>query len=277
MPFFLKKKSFIVLFSLLGFQFIFLSLQLPQGGHQSFLEKWIFGFLANTQSGLTYIIEGAGNLWSDYIALHQARKENKELKEKIVTLTQENLLLQDKLTKKEKSSQAIQNLAPLNKSIVLAQVIGLDPANYFRTVVINRGQAQGLAPNMVVLDEKGHLIGRLIEPVSWQAATVQLVTDTNFAASVRTKKKNLVGILSGDGHGRCFLKYILETETDVEEGEELVTTGYDGVFFAGLPVGKISAIYATQGLFKSILVQPYFNFHNLEIVAVIKTSPKESF
>jgi len=277
MPFFLKKKSFIVLFSLLGFQFIFLSLQLPQGGHQSFLEKWIFGFLANTQSGLTYIIEGAGNLWSDYIALHQARKENKELKEKIVTLTQENLLLQDKLTKKEKSSQAIQNLAPLNKSIVLAQVIGLDPANYFRTVVINRGQAQGLAPNMVVLDEKGHLIGRLIEPVSWQAATVQLVTDTNFAASVRTQKKNLVGILSGDGHGRCFLKYILETETDVEEGEELVTTGYDGVFFAGLPVGKISAIYATQGLFKSILVQPYFNFHNLEIVAVIKTSPKESF
>ncbi|HDJ24355.1 MAG TPA: rod shape-determining protein MreC [Candidatus Aminicenantes bacterium] len=277
MPFFLKKKSFIVLFSLLGLQFIFLSLQLPQGGHQSFLEKWIFGFLANTQSGLTYIIEGAGNLWSDYIALHQARKENKELKEKIVTLTQENLLLQDKLTKKEKSSQAIQNLAPLNKSIVLAQVIGLDPANYFRTVVINRGQAQGLAPNMVVLDEKGHLIGRLIEPVSWQAATVQLVTDTNFAASVRTKKKNLVGILSGDGHGRCFLKYILETETDVEEGEELVTTGYDGVFFAGLPVGKISAIYATQGLFKSILVQPYFNFHNLEIVAVIKTSPKESF
>ena len=277
MPFFLKKKSFIVLFSLLGLQFIFLSLQLPQGGHQSFLEKWIFGFLANTQSGLTYIIEGAGNLWSDYIALHQARKENKELKEKIVTLTQENLLLQDKLTKKENSSQAIQNLAPLNKSIVLAQVIGLDPANYFRTVVINRGQAQGLAPNMVVLDEKGHLIGRLIEPVSWQAATVQLVTDTNFAASVRTKKKNLVGILSGDGHGRCFLKYILETETDVEEGEELVTTGYDGVFFAGLPVGKISAIYATQGLFKSILVQPYFNFHNLEIVAVIKTSPKESF
>ncbi|OQX51259.1 MAG: rod shape-determining protein MreC [Candidatus Aminicenantes bacterium 4484_214] len=277
MPFFLKKKSFIVLFSLLGLQFIFLSLQLPQGGHQSFLEKWIFGFLANTQSGLTYIIEGAGNLWSDYIALHQARKENKELKEKIVTLTQENLLLQDKLTKKEKSSQAIQNLAPLNKSIVLAQVIGLDPANYFRTVVINRGQAQGLAPNMVVLDEKGHLIGRLIDPVSWQAATVQLVTDTNFAASVRTKKKNLVGILSGDGHGRCFLKYILETETDVEEGEELVTTGYDGVFFAGLPVGKISAIYATQGLFKSILVQPYFNFHNLEIVAVIKTSPKESF
>jgi len=277
MPFFLKKKSFIVLFSLLGLQFIFLSLQLPQGGHQSFLEKWIFGFLANTQSGLTYIIEGAGNLWSDYIALHQARKENKELKEKIVTLTQENLLLQDKLTKKEKSSQAIQNLAPLNKSIVLAQVIGLDPANYFRTVVINRGQAQGLAPNMVVLDEKGHLIGRLIEPVSWQAATVQLVTDTNFAASVRTQKKNLVGILSGDGHGRCFLKYILETETDVEEGEELVTTGYDGVFFAGLPVGKISAIYATQGLFKSILVQPYFNFHNLEIVAVIKTSPKESF
>jgi len=277
MPFFLKKKSFIVLFSLLGFQFIFLSLQLPQGGHQSFLEKWIFGFLANTQSGLTYIIEGAGNLWNDYIALHQARKENKELKEKIVTLTQENLLLQDKLTKKEKSSQAIQNLAPLNKSIVLAQVIGLDPANYFRTVVINRGQAQGLAPNMVVLDEKGHLIGRLIEPVSWQAATVQLVTDTNFAASVRTQKKNLVGILSGDGHGRCFLKYILETETDVEEGEELVTTGYDGVFFAGLPVGKISAIYATQGLFKSILVQPYFNFHNLEIVAVIKTSPKESF
>jgi len=277
MPFFLKKKSFIVLFSLLGLQFIFLSLQLPQGGHQSFLEKWIFGFLANTQSGLTYIIEGAGNLWNDYIALHQARKENKELKEKIVTLTQENLLLQDKLTKKEKSSQAIQNLAPLNKSIVLAQVIGLDPANYFRTVVINRGQAQGLAPNMVVLDEKGHLIGRLIEPVSWQAATVQLVTDTNFAASVRTQKKNLVGILSGDGHGRCFLKYILETETDVEEGEELVTTGYDGVFFAGLPVGKISAIYATQGLFKSILVQPYFNFHNLEIVAVIKTSPKESF
>lgn len=277
MPLFLKKKSFIVLFSLLGLQFIFLSLQLPKGEGQSFLERWVFGLLANTQSGLTYVFEGVGSLWHDYVTLHRTQKENRKLKNENVTLVQENLLLKELLTKKERSSLALQKLEKLNKKIVLAQVIGLDPANYFRTIVINRGQAQGLAPNMVVLNEEGHLIGRIIEPVSWQAATVQLVTDANFAASVRTQKKNLVGILSGDGHGRCFLKYILETETDISEGEELVTTGYDGVFFAGIPVGRISAIYPGQGLFKSILVRPYFNFYNLDLVAVVKTSPKEIF
>jgi len=130
---------------------------------------------------------------------------------------------------------------------------------------------------MIVLNAQGQLVGRIINPVSWQAATVQLVTDSNFAASVHTEQKNLVGILAGDGHGRCFLKYILETEKNIEVGEEILTTGYDGIFFPGIPVGRISVIYSGQSLFKRILVEPYFNFRHLDVVAVVKTTTREIF
>lgn len=277
MPLFLKKKNFIVLFTLLSLQFLALSLQLPRGEKRSFLENLVFDVLSNVQSGITFVLQGAGELWHDYIGLRQAREENEKLKEENITLTQQNLLLKELLVRLEKSAAARKILQEINRDIVIAQVIGLDPANFFRTLVINRGRAQGLQPNMVVLNEHGQLIGRVVKPVSWLAATVQLVTDSSFAASVRTEKKNLVGILAGDGHGRCFLKYILETEKDIEVGEEIVTTGYDGIYFPGIPVGRISAIYSGQGLFKRILVQPYFSFRQLEVVAVVKTSSKEIF
>ena len=277
MPLFFKKKNFIVLFSLLGLQFLALSLQLPQGKERSFLENLIFEVISNVESGLTFVFQGAGELWHDYLDLRQAREENEKLRKENITLTQQNLLLKELLARLEKSATARKILQEINRDIVIAQVIGLDPANFFRTLVINRGRAQGLKPNMVVLNERGQLVGRVIKPVSWLAATVQLVTDSSFAASVRTEKKNLVGILAGDGHGRCFLKYILETEKDIEVGEEIVTTGYDGIYFPGIPVGRISAIYSCQGLFKRILVQPYFSFRQLEVVAVVKTSSKEIF
>ncbi|MCP2619718.1 rod shape-determining protein MreC [Candidatus Aminicenantes bacterium AC-334-K16] len=277
MPLFLKKKNFIILFSLLGLQFILLSLQLPRGETQSFMERCIFGLVANVQSGVTFVLQGVSDLWHDYISLRQAHQENEKLKKENITLIQQNLLLKELLARQEKSASAEKILQNLNKEIVIAQVIGLDPANFFRTMVINRGKAQGLQPNMIVLNAQGQLVGRIINPVSWQAATVQLVTDSNFAASVHTEQKNLVGILAGDGHGRCFLKYILETEKNIEVGEEILTTGYDGIFFPGIPVGRISVIYSGQSLFKRILVEPYFNFRHLDVVAVVKTTTREIF
>jgi rod shape-determining protein MreC len=55
-------------------------------------------------------------------------------------------------------------------------------------------------------------------------------------------------------------------------GEEILTSGVDRVFPPGLKVGRINQVSAEGGIFKKIVVQPYFNIRDLRLVAVLKNT-----
>ena len=75
----------------------------------------------------------------------------------------------------------------------------------------------------------------------------------------------------------CRLKYILTTDSQLINGDSVVTTGYDGIFPPDLPVGEVVSVTSTEDLFQDIKIKPYFNIRNLDQVAVIKLNAKEFF
>jgi rod shape-determining protein MreC len=113
------------------------------------------------------------------------------------------------------------------------------------------------------------LVGRIVEPVSSRESRVQLISDEDSGVGVLTERFRVVGILQGDAEGRCRLKYIVKTNREVTVDEEVLTSGLDGIYPSGVPVGRIVSVAEDTDLFKKIVVAPYFDLSDLDQVAVL--------
>jgi rod shape-determining protein MreC len=170
----------------------------------------------------------------------------------------------------ENRQEAETFLRTLGRSFCLAEVIGLDAVNPFKSIVINRGMKDGLRIQMAVVDVQGRLVGRIIEPIGAGEASVQLVTDENNAVSVAGVDHPTVGLLVGNsGQGLCWLKNVPASDESLVENEPLVTTSFDRVYPRGLLAGTIVFLQTDGSLFKKISVRPAFDIRDLAVVAVL--------
>src|SRR6185312_13755339 len=77
-----------------------------------------------------------------------------------------------------------------------AEVIAGNPDPTMRTVMINRGVAEGVQADMAVIAPAG-IVGRVIGPVGQHAARVQLIIDRNAAAGAVTERTRAGGMVTG--------------------------------------------------------------------------------
>ncbi len=280
MPLFLKeRKKPIILIALIFLQLVLISFQVPLGEEQTYFEKAIFFVFSPFQHGVISFFQKIGSLWNNYFYLRNVRNQNQEMRKELFSLRQENNLLKFSLQNFLSKKEIEENLSEISRSFLIASVIGVDASNIYKSIVLNKGTSNGVKKNMVVLDKYGNLVGRVIGPVSSKEAKVQLITDSESGVSVFPESKKAVGVLTGDAKGNCFLKYILATTStrDVYEGEEVISSGFDGIFFSGIKVGKIVSLTKDTSLFMTIVVRPYFEFGHLDHVAILTIDPRDSF
>jgi rod shape-determining protein MreC len=278
MPLFLKeRKSLLVLTGLIFFQLILISTQVPLGYGQNYFEKAVFSIFSPVQHGIISFFQSLGNFWKNYFYLQNVQSQNQKMKNEMFFLRQENNLLRNALENLRSEKEIEKSLLRLHQNILAAQVIGFDTSNFYKSATINKGSLDGLKKDMVVLDKDGNLVGRIIDPVALKESRVQLITDNESGVGVFSEKRKVMGILSGDGKGYCSLEYIHVTTEDIYEGDNVFTSGKDGLFPSGIKVGKIVSITTSTSLFKQIRVEPYFDILHLDHVAVIMRDPMEIF
>ena len=272
-----KRKNLIILFSLILFQLILISVQVPLGEEDNYFKQIVFSIFSPLQHGVVSFFQGIGSFWKNYIGLLRVHKENKDLEEEVFFLRQRIHLLQNML-KVYKTEKEISDLfLKLQKSVLPARVIGMDTSNVWKSLVINKGSLEGVKKDMVVLDKNGHLVGRIVHPISFREARVQMVTDTETGISVVPEGKGVPGVLTGEGNGKCRLEFILSTDTTIAEGDRLVTAGFDGIYFPGIEVGRVTSVVKKKGLFKTIQVEPTFKIQDISLLAIITLDTKEFF
>lgn len=272
-----KAKSFIILFLLIFFQLVLISIQVPMGDDSNYFEKAIFSVFSPVKHGTVSVFQGIRNIWKNYFNLRKAQKNNQRLQEQVFRLNQENSLLRGMLRTYKTEKGMTDLLLELECSILPARVIGLDAGNIWKSLVINRGSLDGVKKDMVVLDKQGYLVGRVVEPISFRQARVQMITDTDSGVHVIPQGKEVPGIISGIGNGKCNLEYVLATDTLIEEGDTLITTGIDGIYMPGMLVGYVTSTETNVSLFKGIKVDPAFKIQSLDVVAVITVDANEFF
>jgi rod shape-determining protein MreC len=277
MPSFLKKKkNTVILICLVLVQLVLISLQVPLGAEASFFEKAVFSLFSPLQNGVTAVIQGVGKAWKGYFDLRNVHRENTKIKQEIFFLQLENRLLRGLLNRANTEQEIRDLLKQIRGRIVIARAIEIDIVNPYKSVVINRGLMDGIEKDMIVLDRFGQLVGRIISPVTMREARLQLITDTDSGTSVINKSK-VQGVLNGFQDGLCVLKYIVQTDQGIGEGDVLSTSGFDKLYPPGIPVGEVISINPTEELFKRIKVRPYFKIRHLDALAVIKLDSQSIF
>ncbi len=268
----LLRNKFLAAGLLVFFHLLLISYQVPLGSQTTLLEKILFSLLTPVQKAVVGSGRALASTWNELKDLSRVNQQNQELQRENFFLRQENRLLQEKLRLALKQAELETSLKLLGETVVPARVIGFDTSNYFRSLIINRGSADGLAKNLPVCDRSGNLIGRTAEPVGAHETRVLLITSEDSGVAVMAVGDRMPGILSGDGQGRCLVKYVMSSSPAGLEGDEVVTSGFDRVFPPGLKVGRILQISTREGIFKRIVVEPYFDIRDLELVAVLKNT-----
>jgi len=260
-------RAVFVLIPLLIMHLILLSFQISDPAGMLLIRKWVLAVQSPFINGSSQISAVVRSLWTDYIELHGAREENRQLQETIHQLSlqqkqmeeirQENIRLRQLLS--------INELSPIET--IGARVVARTPDFLSNLLYINRGQGDGIVVNSPVMSGLG-IVGRVVL-VSNQNSQVQLITNPDASVGAMLERTRLPGVLRGSGNSLLEMNYISATE-QVETGDMVVTSGLDGVYPKGLPVGRVVVSNKGNSLFLMIKVEPSADLIHLEEVSVMK-------
>ena len=149
---------------------------------------------------------------------------------------------------------------------VAAQVIARDPSPFFKSIIIDKGDADGVIKGFPVLVSEG-IVGQIIN-VSANSSRVLLITDRNSAVDALVQNTRVRGMVKGNNLDKCTFVYALRKD-EIKAGEMIVSSGLDQVFPKGLKIGRILDVKTTHSqLFQDITIETSVDFDKLEDVLV---------
>ncbi|MFB3926437.1 MAG: rod shape-determining protein MreC [Syntrophales bacterium] len=252
---------------------IILSFNLKRPGEPGFIRKLVMEAASPLEAMITGSIDGIRGVWKRYIFLVGLEEENRALKRKIETLTNELVNYRESYLEglRLKEHMALRETHQL--PMTTARVVGKENSSIFKTILINKGTSEGLRPGLPVLSAQG-VVGRIIES-SWNVSRVLLAIDYNSNIDAVIQGSRSQGILQGGGAMGCILKYVERSE-EIKVGDAVLTSGMGGVFPRGLLLGTVVSVdRKDSGLFQRIDVMPAVHFSRLEEVSVIMPLEKE--
>ncbi|MBC8175937.1 MAG: rod shape-determining protein MreC [Desulfobacteraceae bacterium] len=233
-------------------------------------EQLIVEIAAPFQKLINRTINLTKDFWLNYFSLIDVRHENSRLKQEINSFKRENSQFKELLATHERLRKLLQFKEVIQRPVIAAQVIGLDPTGWFKSIIIDKGKKAGLKWDMPVVNASG-VVGRIVS-VSIDYAKVLLIIDQNSAVDCLTQQSRDRGMVKGLSTDVCEMDYMAKS-SDAVVGEMVITSGLGGIFPKGLPVGKISRVKDASGeFFKEIEITPSVDFSKLEEVLVIQTA-----
>lgn len=205
--------------------------------------------------------------------LHAAGSERVALKRENDELRANLLLAQARLNAARIETEQNQRLLQLldagrryRLSGRLVQVFDIDIDPYRQRLLLDGGADIGIRPGQTLIDAWG-LVGQVLT-VSAGTATVMLITDPQHAVPVRNARTNQRAIAYGLGRGDRLLLPTLPINSDIQPGDELVTSGLGGRFPAGFPVAVVREVEPdANGMFAQAYAEPYAHLqHSSELL-----------
>ncbi len=208
---------------------------------------------------------------SDYVrALHEAKQSEDTARVALAAQALKGAEAQQ-LAAENKRLRALLDLRPsLTVRTIAAEVLYEASDPYSRKVFIDRGATQGVVQGSPVVTELG-VVGQVTRayPLS---AEVTLVIDKNAAVpviNVRTQQRHAA--YGGTGPDLPMELRYVSTAADVQVGDQMQTSGLDGVYPGGLPVATVTAVQRNaSGGFTRVVLAPTATFDALQHVLVIE-------
>ena len=217
---------------------------------------------------------GIANRWQRYVVLQGVWDENQQLRKDIEWLRGQNSQLHELAAATERLTALLQFKEQALPTMVAARVIGRDTTNRYQALILNKGERDGIKPDMGVITPAG-VVGRIVKTTG-ASSVVLLVTDSNNAIAGLIQRTRDEGVVEGTQQGRAQLKYLPLLST-LQHGDRVVTSGLIGDFPRGLAIGTIMHIDKQEGaLFQSAELMLEVDVGRVEEVLVIQASSGQS-
>ena len=114
------------------------------------------------------------------------------------------------------------------------------------------------------------IVGKVRDVLSAHTAQLLLLNDASSGAGVVLASSRIRGILRGTASGQVQINN-LTSDSRIKVGDQVVSSGGDGIFPRGLPVGEIQSIVIdpAASAVHLITIKPFANLSRLEEVLVI--------
>ena len=242
--------------------------------------------VGSLQSGASYLVEpfqvsiNKIGTWftgiSDgFKSAKELADENKELKDQIAQLTEQNnnfIQQQDELERLEALYKLDSEFPEYEK--VAATVISKDPGNWYSTFVINKGSQDGIEVDMNVLGGGG-LVGIVTETGrNWSKVRSIIDDESNVSAMINGKALlcTVAGSLKDMNNGKITFFGLQDPDELVTSGDMVVTSNISEKFLPGFTIGYISDIEKnSNNLTKSGTIIPASDFTEIREVLVVMT------
>src|ERR1700728_1704296 len=264
-----RYRNLTILVGVLFLQVLGLAVQVKRSAEAEntrLIRIWAVDLITPFERALLWAQNGSSNLWHDYFFLRGVRAETRQLKEQIEKMSLEQVRLSEDATQAHRLQSLLAFRGAVHLQTVPAQVIGSSGSDLSRSVYIDKGSNDGIAPDMAVITAGG-IVGKVLR-VYPSTSLVLMINDQSSGVGAMLEKSRLQGVLRGTPDGQVILERVMSDE-QVAPGETVLSSGGDQIFPKGLPVGTVTKVSPGRALFLNIQIKPAADLSRLEEVLVV--------
>lgn len=208
------------------------------------------------------ILDQVIDKWNE---LEKIKRENASLKSEqsfYKEILAENMRYRSLLGFKEKNKEY---------TLIGATTIMRDYGVWSNTIVVDRGEDSGLKKYMPVIIPEG-IVG-YVSDVYPTSSRIKLLIDPSCKIGVLVQRADsrVEAIASGNSvHPGYLIVTNLSRESDIVKGDQIIASGYGGVYPKGMLVGTVDKVVSDEiGSTQYAEIKPAVNFNHLEEVFII--------
>jgi rod shape-determining protein MreC len=266
-----RGRLLLLVFLALSIFIITLDFRQNEGGPLERAKDISVSIVAPIQRGLTTVFRPIGDFFASIGELGGLRSENQRLEAQLEAV-------QSEVTAARALEHDFDSLSRLNNleepwtamDKLTARVFSNVSSNYRWAQVIDKGRDDGVQPDMAVVNANG-LVGKIVRPITDHTATVLLLIDPRGAAGARIADRRDTGKIQGYGDNDRLSLELIGSNSDVFEGDMVITSGYNrGIFPPSVPIGIVDEVIGdVRAPDHTIIVEPFVNFNELDYVLVL--------
>ncbi len=227
------------------------------------------------QKSVTYMTGGIGSFFDGISKMRSAVKENELLNERIRQLEGDSRDYEEFKNENERLRsllEFVQKQKQKNLDAIAAEVVAKEPGNWYSVFTLDKGTANGVNVNSVVITQQG-LVGRVFEAGTTWAKVTAIINFGNNASAVLTRTGDRV-VIEGDvelqENGLSKMS-LIPNDADIMVGDPVETSGAGGIYPAGIFVGRVKNINHEQGdVYREVTVEPAVDFSRIREVLIIR-------
>jgi rod shape-determining protein MreC len=261
-----ERQTAWLLAALLAAQLILLSVEAPSpdGPGDNVLESTLLRAVAPISHAVSTLAGGVQGLGSGWRSHRTLVEENRELKAEVDELERRLLRMDGLEAEVDRLSEALDYRQSADHELRVADVVYADHSSWMATMIVYVGEHPAEVNQPVVGDDG--LVGRVVDVVPGYAR-VQLLSDSAAAVGAMIQRTRRQGVVRSGPNG-LTLDY-MPKQVDVVPGDRVVTSGIDGIYPRGLPVGTVVEVSPGEELFARIRLAQAVDFSVLDQVYLL--------